>query len=79
MIKASRLERQWWFIAPACALAAFLTVLTMNEAGIPHPYNTAQWLLYFLCFSGIHRAASFLGWLAVLCLAPKSRLLESGR
>lgn len=76
---ASRLERQWWFIAPTSALAALVTTFVMDQAAIAHPYNAAQWLLYFLCFTGVQRAASLLGWLLVLALAPSNKLLERTR
>jgi hypothetical protein len=75
----SRLERKWWFAAPAGALAAIVTAYVMASAGIPRPYNLAQWALYVLCYIGLQRGFSFAGWLLVLCLSPSSKALERTR
>ncbi|MEN3276325.1 MAG: hypothetical protein V7631_2115 [Massilia sp.] len=45
-------------------------------AGFQPPYNLAQWVLYFCAFGGIWRTFSFPGWLLVLGVAPRSKLLE---
>ena len=72
----SKLERKWWFALPVGALAAILTLHFVNSAGIEHPYNFSQWVLYFLCFTGLQRGLSFVGWLLVLILSPQSKALE---
>jgi hypothetical protein len=75
----SQLERQWWFIAPVSALAVLLTMYVMRSAGIVHPYNTAQWILYILCSVGLQRGLSFLGWFLVLWVAPSSAIMKNSR
>lgn len=75
----SRLERKWWFSVPVSLLAFFLTEFVMHCAGILHPYNFAQWTLYFTCFVGLQRSLSFAGWLLVLCLSPAGRAWERTR
>lgn len=51
----------------------------MRSAGIVHPYNIAQWILYILCSVGLQRGLSFTGWLLALWVAPSSELLKSTR
>jgi hypothetical protein len=75
----SQLERQWWFIAPVSALAVLLTMYVMRSAGIVHPYNIAQWILYILCAVGLQRGLSLAGWLLALWVAPSSALLKNTR
>ena len=72
----SKLERKWWFALPVGALAAILTLHFVSSAGIEHPYNFSQWVLYFLCFTGLQRGLSFVSWLLVLGLSPQSKVLE---
>jgi hypothetical protein len=79
VVMTSRLERKWWFAAPACALAAIVTAYLMESAGIPRPVNFAQWTLYLMCFAGLQRGFSFAGWLLVLCLSPANKALERTR
>lgn len=66
----TRLERKWWFSGPAAALAVTAATYLMNSAGIAHPYNVAQWLLFWICIAGLQRVFVFLGWLAMLCVSP---------
>lgn len=72
----SKLDRTWWFAMPISFLAAFLTLYVVSSAGIAQPYSFSQWFLYFMCFLGIHRGLSFLGWLLVVLMAPQSKVLE---
>ena len=75
----SKLERRWWFATPVCALAAILTLNFVESAGIHHPYNFSQWVLYVLCFVGLQRGLSFMGWLLVLVLSPQSDVQKRTR
>lgn len=73
----SELEKKWWFIAIVCALTAFTTVLLLSAAGLPSfDYSAAQWAVWFLCFEGVRRCFSFLGWLAVLIVSPRKITAE---
>lgn len=71
----SKLERKWWFVAIVSLLSTMTTLYVIEAAGIRSPYSLAQWVLYFCTFAGIWRACSFLGWLLVLAVAPRSALL----
>lgn len=75
----SKLERKWWFATPISVLAVFLTAYVMNSAGIPHPYNFSQWVLYLLCLTGLQRGMSFAIWLLVLCFSPSDEALKLTR
>lgn len=72
----SKLERKWWFSLPITALAGFLTVYIMADAGIARHYNFSQWVLYLLCFAGLQRGLSFVAWLIVLSVSPLDGIRE---
>lgn len=73
----SELEKKWWFSAAVGALAAFTTVFLMSAAGMPtFEYSAAQWAVWFLCFVGLRRCFSFLGWLTVLIVVPRMITVE---
>jgi hypothetical protein len=72
----SKLERKWWFALPVGALAAILTLHFLSSAGITYPFNFSQWILCAMCFTGLQRGLSFIGWFLVLSLSPQSKALE---
>ncbi|WP_306393133.1 hypothetical protein [Telluria beijingensis] len=73
----SELERKWWFSAIVGVLAALATMYLMSAAGLPpFDYDVAQWAVWFLCFEGLRRCFSLLGWTAVLIVAPKVITVE---
>lgn len=73
----SELEKKWWFSAVVGALAALTTVFLMSAAGLfPFEYTVAQWVVWFLCFVGLRRCFSFLGWLTVLIVSPRTIKME---
>lgn len=72
----SNLEKKWWFIAVVTAVSAFLTIMLMDHAGNWPVKGPAQWLVYGLCFLGISRCVSFIGWLATVLAAPNSKALN---
>jgi hypothetical protein len=78
-IMTTKLERNWWFLLPVTGLAAALTAYLMDSAGLARPYTVAQWVLYGVCFGGLQRGFSFVGWLLVLFLSPSSKALERTR
>lgn len=73
------LGRKWWFVGSLSGLSGLLSFPVLQAAGLGSPENWAQWLLYFLCFSGIWKCLSVLGWFAVLLLAPSSTLLDPAK
>lgn len=74
----SELERKWWFSLPVGMLAMLATLWLLHTVGFtPFPqYGVAQWAVYFLCFVGLQRCISFLGWLTVLIVSPKTITAE---
>lgn len=69
----SELERKWWFVLVVSFLTTFSTIGLMATAGLPpFEYSAAQWAVWFLCFMGLQRCFSFLGWLTVLAISPKT-------
>ncbi|MEW6760960.1 MAG: hypothetical protein AB1437_09070 [Pseudomonadota bacterium] len=73
----SNLEKKWWFNALAGGVSAFCARFLLDQAGIPDPAGAAQWTLFFFCVLGFWRGFSFLAWLAVLLVWPRSSLLDS--
>ena len=73
----SKLERKWWFVSIVCVLTTLSTIGLLNAAGLPpFRYSAAQWAVWFLCFVGLQRSFSFLGWLAVLAISPRTIAAE---
>jgi hypothetical protein len=72
----SKLENKWWFAAPVCVLTTFVATLILDRAGIGFPDSVWQWLVAFCCYFCIGRSFSFLGWLAVLLIAPSNEALD---
>ncbi|TXF97819.1 hypothetical protein [Massilia arenae] len=71
----SELERKWWFSAPVAILTVISTIGLLHAVGIqyePVQFSAAQWAVWFLCFVGLQRCFTFLGWLAVLVVSPKT-------
>lgn len=66
----------WWFVGLLSGLSGLLTLSLLRAAGMGSPQDWAQWLVYFLCFFAVWRCLSFIGWFAVLLIAPKSKLLD---
>lgn len=75
-VMSTGLGRKWWFAGLLGFLSALLTLPILRAAGLQSPANWAQWLVYFLCFGAIWRCLGFAGWLALLLIAPASKLLE---
>lgn len=75
-VMTTSLGRTWWFAGGLAFLSALLTLPLLHAAGIGSPETWAQWLVHFLCFVTIWRVLGFLGWLAILLIAPKSKLLD---
>ncbi|MGF6272197.1 hypothetical protein ABIB38_000539 [Massilia sp. UYP11] len=74
----SELEKKWWFSGIVGGLTTFATLFLMSTAGLaPFEYTAAQWAVWFLCFVGLQRCISFLGWLTVLMASPKT--ITAGR
>lgn len=73
-VMASALGRKWWIAGLLGGLSALLVFPLLRAAGIGTPQGWAQWLVYFLCFGAVWRCLSFVGWLAVLLIAPNSKL-----
>ena len=76
-ILGTRLRQTWWFAGILAVLSSLLTNLVVRSAGMPSPDTLAQWVVYFLCFVGFWRCFDFLGWLAVLLIAPISESRSS--
>lgn len=72
----TNLGRKWWFVGGLSGASALLTLPLLHAAGMDTPETWAQWLVSFLCFSGVWKCLSFIGWFAVLLLAPSSKLLD---
>lgn len=73
----SKLERKWWFVSIVSVLTVISTIGLLHAAGLPPlRYGAAQWAVWFLCFVGLQRCFSFLGWLAVLTISPKTITAE---
>ena len=75
----SALERKWWFFIPVVILTAVSTIGLLHAAGIqyqPVKFSAAQWAVWFLCFVGLQRCFSFLGWLTVLAVSPRTITAE---
>lgn len=73
----SELERKWWFVLAVSFLTTFSTIGLLYAAELPpFEYSAAQWAIWFLCFMGLQRCFSFLGWLAVLLISPKTIKVE---
>lgn len=70
------LGRRWWFVGLLSGLSALLTLPLLHAAGVGSPQNWAQWLVHFFCFFTIWRCLGFIGWLAVILIAPSSKLLD---
>lgn len=69
----SELEKKWWFLLVVSFFTTFSTIGLLYTAGMPpFEYSAAQWAVWLLCFLGLQRCFSFLGWLAVLLIAPKT-------
>lgn len=65
------LEKKWWFVLVVSCFTTLSTIGLMYTAGLPpFDYSIAQWAVWFLCFMGLQRCFSFLGWLAVLVVSP---------
>lgn len=72
----TNLSRTWWFVGGLSAASGLVTLPLLHAAGMGSPETWAQWLVWFLCFSGVWKCLSFIGWFAVLLLAPSSKLLD---
>ncbi|WP_313032364.1 hypothetical protein [Massilia alkalitolerans] len=75
-VMTTSLCRKWWVPGILGFLSAVLTMPLLRTAGMGSPESWAQWVVYFLCFFTIWRCLGFLGWLAVLLIVPKSKLLD---
>jgi hypothetical protein len=54
-------------------LTVMSTIGLLHVAGFPpFQYSAAQWAVWFLCFMGLQRCFSFLGWLVVLVVSPRT-------
>ena len=78
-VMTARRGRTWWTAGVLAFLSALLTLTLLHAAGIGSPDNWAQWLVHFLCFGTIWRVLGFLGWLALVLIAPKSKLLDPAK
>jgi len=73
----SKLERKWWFVSIVSVLTMTSTIGVLYAAGLPpFRYSAAQWVVWFFCYVGLHRCFSFLGWMTVLIVSPKTITLE---
>lgn len=73
----SELEKKWWFVLVVSFFTTASTIGLLYIAGFPpFEYSAAQWAVWFLCFMGLQRCFSFLGWLVVLAIAPKKIAVE---
>lgn len=69
----SELEKKWWFVLVVGFLTFLSTIGLLYAAGMPpFEYSPAQWVVWFLCYMGLQRCFSFVGWLAVLVISPKT-------
>ena len=66
----SSVENKWWFIAIVSAGSAVLTQLLFLAAGLSITASGWTLVIFALCVSALFRLVSFLGWLAVLAIAP---------
>lgn len=71
----SKLERKWWFFIPVLLISIFLTQLIFDMAGVQSPDGLAGKVLHFFCVLGFWRCLSFLGWMGVVLVAPKAKVL----
>ena len=78
-VMTTSLGRKWWFAGGLGFLSALLTLPLLTAAGLGSPDNWAQWLVHFLCFGAIWRGLGFAGWLALVFIAPTSKLLEPAK
>ncbi|WP_137172377.1 hypothetical protein [Massilia sp. HP4] len=73
----SELERKWWFQSIVSILTMASTIGLLYAAGLPpFRYSAAQWGVWFFCFVGLQRLFSFLGWMTVLIVSPKTITAE---
>jgi len=73
----SELERKWWFQSIVSVLTMASTIGLLHAAELPpFRYSAAQWVVWFFCFVGLQRCFSFLGWMAVLIVSPKTITAE---
>ena len=75
----TQLSRKWWYVAVVALLSSLLTNLLLDAAGMPARESPAQWLVYFLCLVSFWRSIDFILWLAVLLVAPASKLLDPAK
>jgi hypothetical protein len=70
----SPIEKKWPFVVIVAVCTVLTTMYIMQAAGMPSMTgeNLAQGVLYFFCFFGVWRVYSFLGWLLVLWISPKT-------
>ena len=70
----SHLERKWWFYLPTFLVALFITHMLMKNAGVEHPYNMSQGVLFVFCAGGLQRVFSLVVWLLVLAVTPADKV-----
>ena len=74
----SELEKKWWFVSIVVVLTTMSTAGLLYAAGFaPFEYSGAQWVVWFFCYVGLQRCFTFLGWLFVLTVSPKT--ITAGR
>lgn len=74
----SELERKWWFVCIVVCLTTMSTIGLLYAAGFePFRFSAAQWVVWFFCYLGLQRCFTFLGWLTVLVVSPKT--IAAGR
>ena len=73
---STQLGQKWWYVLVVIGLSTIASKLLLRSAGIEPPETLAQYAVEFLCFVGFWRIFDFLGWVAVLLIAPSSTLLD---
>ncbi len=67
----SKLERNWWFIAPVLAITIATTTKLFIEAGIQFDnLNLYRWSIYFICLIGMEYIVSNVLKLVLLFINP---------
>jgi len=72
----TKLNRNVWVTGVLSGLSTLLTILVLRLAGMPMPDTAAQWIVYFLCFTGIWKCLECVAWFVLLLVAPTSKLLD---
>ena len=75
-IMSTKLVRHVWITGLLSGLGTLLTILVLRRAGMPMPDTAAQWIVYFLCFTGIWKCLEFAAWFVLLLVVPTSKLLD---